>query len=151
MSSATPQTVPPDDPYAREPAYWTRHWDRIIPVLVGVLTGALAVAAFPPYEMSEFAYAMLVPGIFWAYYRPSFRRYATTLLGAQMVAWTVILGWLHHVSWLGLLLLGPFTGLWVGVWYLAVWWTIPRMHGRETPVRLAAVLNRALATPIAAR
>jgi apolipoprotein N-acyltransferase len=138
-----PATLPPDDPYAREPAYWTRHWDRIIPALVAVATVALAVASFPPYEMSEFAYAMLVPGIFWAYLRPGFRVYAATLLGAQMVAWTIILSWLHHVSWLGLLLLGPVTGLWVGSWYLAVWWTIPRMQERTTPVRLAAVLGLA--------
>ncbi len=136
-------TAPPTDPYVQEPVYWTRHWDRVIPLLVAVLTAALAVASFPPYEMSEFAYAMLVPGVFWAYLRPGFKVYARTLLGAQMVAWTIILGWLHHVSWLGLLLLGPFTGLWVGVWYLAVWWTIPRMQGAQTPVRLAAVLGLA--------
>jgi apolipoprotein N-acyltransferase len=138
--TSDPATPAPFDPYRQEPAYWTRHWDKVIPWLVALATTALAVCSFPPYEMSEFAYAMLVPGIFWAYYRPGFRLYAVALLGAQMVAWTIILGWLHHVSWLGLLLLGPFTGLWVGVWYLAVWWTIPRMHGRETPVRLAAVL-----------
>jgi apolipoprotein N-acyltransferase len=140
--TSAPATIPPD-PYRQEPAYWTQHWEKVIPWLVALATVGLAVCSFPPYEMSEFAYAMLVPGIFWAYYRPSFRLYVGTLLGAQMVAWTVILGWLHHVSWLGLLLLGPFTGLWIGVWYLAVWWTIPRMHGRETPVRLAAVLGLA--------
>ncbi len=132
-----------DDPYVKQPAYWTRHWDRIIPWLVGLLTVALTVASFPPFEMSEFAYAMLVPGIFWAYLRPGFRLYAVTLLGAQVVAWTIVLGWLHHVSWPGLLLLGPFTGLWIGVWYLAVWWTVPRMTGRTNPVRLAAVVGLA--------
>jgi apolipoprotein N-acyltransferase len=140
VTSEPATALPADDPYAKAPAYWTRRWDRVIPVLVAVLTVVLAVGSFPPYEMSEFAYAMLVPGIFWAYLRPGFKVYALTLLGAQMVAWTIILGWLHHVSWLGLFLLGPFTGVWVGVWYLAAWWTIPRMFGRSTPVRLVAVL-----------
>jgi apolipoprotein N-acyltransferase len=136
-------TALPDDPYAKQPAYWTRHGDRLIPWIVGLLTVGLAVVSFPPYAMSEFAYAMLVPGIFWAYLRPGFRVYACTLLGAQVVAWTIILGWLHHVSWLGLLLLGPFTGLWIGVWYLAVWWTVPRMFGRTNPVRLVALVGLA--------
>ena len=31
-------------------------------------------------------------------------------VGSSSVAWTIILGWLHHVSWLGLGLLGPVVG-----------------------------------------
>ncbi len=131
------------DPYAEPPAYWTKNWDRIIPFIVAAFTAALAVVSFPPFEMSEFAYVMLTPGIFWAYHRPGFKVYALTMLGAQMVAWTILLGWLHHVTWLGLFLLGPFTGLWVGLWYLAVWWAMPRLLGRPTLVRLAAVLGLA--------
>ena len=50
---------------------------------------------------------------------------------------------LHHVTWLGLLLLGPFIGVWVGLWYLAAWWTLPRMVGKPTPTRLAALLGLA--------
>ena len=48
--------------------------------------------------------------IFWAYRRPAFRLYAGTVLGAQAVAWTALLWWLHHVTWAGLFLLGPFVG-----------------------------------------
>jgi apolipoprotein N-acyltransferase len=119
------------------PAAW------LVPALVGVLTAGLAVISFPPFEMSEFAYVMLVPGVLWAYLRPAFGVYAATMLGAQAVAWTLILGWLHHVTWAGLLLLGPFTGVWVGLWYLAAWWAVPRMAGRKHAVRLAAVLGLA--------
>lgn len=86
---------------------------------------------------------MLVPGIFWAYLRPSLKLYAGTMLAAQAVAWTLILGWLHNVTWFGLLLLGPVVGAWVGVWYLAAWWAMPRFVGRATPVRLGAMLGLA--------
>ena len=86
---------------------------------------------------------MLVPGIYWAYTRPRLKLYAWTMFAAQAVAWTVILGWLHHVTWLGLFLLGPIVGAWVGVWYLAAWWTMPRMVGRPTLVRLLALLGLA--------
>ena len=97
---------------------------------VAVLTVVLTVIAFPPYGVPEFAYVCLAPGVFWAYRRPSFKRYAWTMLGANAVAWTIILGWLHHVSWLGLGLLGPVVGVWVGSWYLAAWWLMPRLLGR---------------------
>ncbi len=86
---------------------------------------------------------MLVPGIFWAYTRPRFRLYLGTLLGAQAVAWTLLLGWLHHVTWPGLVLLGPFVGVWVGSWFLAAWWVLPRILGKSVPVRLLAVLGLA--------
>jgi apolipoprotein N-acyltransferase len=111
--------------------------------IVFVLTALLAVVSFPPFNMPEFAYAMAVPAIFWSYRRPRFKIYAWTVLGAQALAWTFILSWLHHVTWLGLFLLGPIVGLWVGSWYLAVWWTMPRMLGRATPVRLMAMLGLA--------
>src|SRR6185436_18688651 len=42
-----------------------------------------------------------------------------------------------------LLLLGPFVGIWIGTWYLVVWWTMPRMTGRPTLTRLLAMLGLA--------
>ena len=113
------------DPYDVPPSFLERHLDRIAPAAVFLLTAALTVLAFPPYKAPAFAYACLVPGIFWAYLRPSFRQYAWTISAAQAVAWTVILGWLHHVTWVGLFLLGPFIGVWVGLWYVAAWWVMP--------------------------
>jgi apolipoprotein N-acyltransferase len=133
----------PADPYAVVPTFWERHAEAVAAVVVGALTVFLAVVSFPPYKIPEAAYAMLVPGIFWAYTRPRFKVYAWTMLSAQAVAWTLILGWLHHVTWLGLILLGPIVGAWIGTWYLAAWWTMPRMLGRPTLVRLLALLGLA--------
>jgi apolipoprotein N-acyltransferase len=138
-----PDVTPTPDPYAPVPTLWERHPEAVASVTVFVLTALLAVVAFPPFKMPEFAYAMFVPGVFWAYTRPRFKLYAWTMLGAQALAWTIILGWLHHVTWLGLFLLGPIVGAWTGAWYLAVWWAMPRMLGRPTPVRLLAVLGLA--------
>jgi apolipoprotein N-acyltransferase len=86
------------------------------------------------------AYGFAVPAIFWAYRCPAFRWYALTLLVAQAVAWTAILWWLHPVTWGGLFLLGPIVGAWVGVWYLAVWWMMPRMNGRPAALRLLGLV-----------
>jgi apolipoprotein N-acyltransferase len=60
-----------------------------------------------------------------------FKVYALTLFGAQAVAWTILLGWLHNVTWFGLLLLGPFIGAWVGMF--GIWspgGLLPRVIGQ---------------------
>ena len=140
-SSAVP--VPAPDPYDPQPTFLQRHADRIAAAVVFGFTVGLAVLAFPPSKAPEFAYAMLVPGIFWAYTRPRLKLYAWTMFAAQAVAWTFLLGWLHNVTWVGLFLLGPFVGAWVGSWYLAAWWAVPRLLGRPTLTRLAAMLGLA--------
>jgi apolipoprotein N-acyltransferase len=120
-----------------------RHADILWAAAVFALTTVLTVLSFPPFQTPEFAYAFAVPAIYWAYRRPSLRLFAWTLFAAQAVAWTVLLSWLHPVTWVGLLLAGPVIGAWVGVWYLAAWWAMPRMIGRTVPVRLAAQLGLA--------
>jgi apolipoprotein N-acyltransferase len=131
------------DPYAPRPGFAQRHAELLAAAVVFVATVFLTVVSFPPYKVPEAAYAMLVPGIFWAYTRPRFRLYATTLIAAQALAWTLLLGWLHHVTWVGLLLLGPFVGMWVGSWFLAAWWVLSRIVGKAIPIRLAVVLGLA--------
>jgi len=128
------------DPYDVLPPWWQRHADWVWAVSVGALTAILTVASFPPFSAPQCAYAFAIPAMLWAYRRPSFSRYAGTLLGAQAVAWTAILWWLHPVTWVGLFLIGPIVGAWVGVWYLAAWWAMPRMAGRPAFTRLLSVL-----------
>jgi apolipoprotein N-acyltransferase len=131
------------DPYEPVPTFWDRHSAWAAPVIVGAMAAFLQVAAFPPLHSPEAAYACLAPGLFWAYLRPRLKVYAWTLFAAQAVAWTINLGWLHPVTWVGLFVVGPLVGAWTGVWYLAAWWALPRMLGRQTPVRLLAMLGLA--------
>lgn len=130
--------LPPDTATSRRPprAGWAA-------AAVLVATVSLAVLAFPPFRVPEAAYALLFPATFWAYQRPAWRLYLGTMFAAQAIAWTVLLGWLHHVTWLGLLLLGPFIGGWVGVWFVAARWVMPRLPGQTALVRLLAVLGLA--------
>jgi apolipoprotein N-acyltransferase len=131
------------DPYAEQPSFLRQHFETVVGLLVFGFTAILAVLSFPPFHMPALAYAMLVPGIFWAYLQPRLKNYAWTMFAAQAVAWTIILGWLHHVTWVGLFLLGPLVGAWVGLWYLAAWWAMPRMIGRPVLTRLVAMLGLA--------
>ncbi len=142
MADVTPQ---PFDPYEPRPTFLQRNADAVAATAVFVLTVVLGVVSFPPYHTPEFAYVMLTPGVFWAYRRPRLKLFAGTLLVAQAVLWTILLGWLHNVTWAGLFLLGPFIGAWVGSWYLVAWWILPRMLGQPTPTRLLAMLGLAAA------
>jgi apolipoprotein N-acyltransferase len=135
--------TPISDPYATRPSLVNKYSALFTAGGVFLATVVLTVASFPPFHTPEFAYAMLAPAIFWAYRRPQFKLFAWTMLAAQAVAWTILLGWIHHVTWFGLLLLGPVVGGWVGVWYLAAWWTMPRILGRPTMTRLMALLGLA--------
>ena len=141
MTAASATADP--DPYAPKPNFLQRHGEATAAAVVFALTAGLAVLSFPPFKVPELAYAMLVPGLFWAYTKPRLKVFAWTLFAAQAVAWTILLGWLHHVTWFGLFLLGPFIGAWVGVWYLAAWWALPRIVGRPTPLRLLVMLGLA--------
>lgn len=125
------------------PSWCRRHAPGLWAAGVFVATVLLTVLSFPPSRTPEFAYAFAAPALFWAYLRPSFRLYAATILGAQAVAWTLLLGWLHNVTVGGLLLLGPVIGVWFGSWFLAARWTLPRILGQTTPLRLLAVFGLA--------
>ncbi len=121
------------------PPFWRRHADRLAAGSVFVFTVVLTVLSFPPFHTPECAYVFAAPVALWAYRRPRWIIFAGTVLGAQAVAWTIILGWLHHVTWAGLLLLGPVIGAWAGLWFLAARWAMPRLPGRSMPVRVFVV------------
>ncbi|KXU37538.1 acyltransferase [Cephaloticoccus primus] len=142
-AAPSPAPAAHDDPYAERPSFWAQQRDGLWAVGIFLVTTVLTALSFPPFKTSEFAYAFAAPAVFWAYARPRFRLYAGTLFAAQAVAWGVILGWLHHVTWAGLLLLAPFVGAWVGLWYGAVWWAMPRMHTRRPLERIMVILGLA--------
>ncbi len=126
-----------------QPSFWALNAWWMAPAAVFALTVALTVFSFPPFKAMAFAYIFAAPACYWAFTRPRFKTYALVMLGAQAVAWTIILSWLHHVTWGGLLLLGPFIGAWIGVWYLAVWWGLRDFVGRPFLVRVAIMLGLA--------
>jgi apolipoprotein N-acyltransferase len=131
------------DAYEQPEPFLGKHRTWLAAVAVLVLTTGLTVLSFPPYHTPEFAYAFAVPAAFWAYFRPPFRLYAWTVFAAQALGWGILLFWLRNVTWAGPLLLAPVVGAWVGVWYLAAWWAMPRMVGKATLARITGMLGLA--------
>lgn len=133
----------PVEPSPSAPSFWQRNPHQVWACVVFVLTVAFTYAAFPPIGIGELAYVMLLPAVMWAYREPSFKLYASVMLGAQVVAWIGLLSWLHHVTWFGMFALGTFIGLLNGAWFLAVWWTIPRLKGHRVFLLMMVMLGLA--------
>jgi len=137
----SPEDLPPLPDYDNPPVpFWEQHGPWVIPVAVFLLTVLLTVVAFPPFQTPEAAYVFAMPALLWAYRRPNFRLYALVTLGAQTVAWWILVWWLHNATWLGYILLGPLMGVWVGSWFLFAGWFVPRLFGLPTMTRLFGVL-----------
>ena len=124
-------------------AFLRRHEQAVWAVLVGLATLGATVAMMPPARYPELAYVFAAPAVFWAFRAPSWRLFLWTIFAAQALAWTITLGWLRHVTAGGLLLLGPVVGAWVGAWFAAARWTMPRMAGRPWWQRVLMLLGLA--------
>ena len=123
--------------------WFGRHSEKCAAGVVFAATAAATVAMMPPSTYPELAYVFAAPAVFWACRAPRWKTYLWTLFAAQVVAWTITLGWLRHVTWAGLLLLGPVVGAWVGSWFAAARWVMPRIAGRRWPHRVLAVFGLA--------
>ena len=141
--AAASDPLPPSDDFLITPGFFQRHATLIWVVAVFIATGAATIGMTPPSRYPELAYVFASPAVFWAFRAPRWRTFFWTVIGAQMVAWTVILGWLANVTWVGTILLGVFVGAWVGSWFAVARWAVPRMVGRPWVHRVLTVLGLA--------
>jgi len=146
MSTSPPESPPLFPEYDNPPvSFWQAHGWWVMPLAVLLGTASLTVVMYPPFDVPEAAYVFAVPAILWAYRRPSWKLFLGITLGSQVLAWAIILFWLHHATWPGYVLLAPVAGLWVGSWFALVRWTMPRMLGLPKINRLFAVTALAAA------
>lgn len=131
------------DPYEPKPTFWQQQPHLGWGLWVFALTVVLTYVAFPPFGAGEAGYVLAAPALLWAYRTPRFKPYALTLLAANIVAWTWLLSWLGNAYWLAPFLLGPFIGALATLWYLAVWWWVPRLRGHRAMVRILGVAGLA--------
>ena len=137
------ECLEPLPPSGEKPAWAEKTQERVWATIVFVCTAAATAGMMPPSRYPELAYVFAVPAVYWAYRAPRWGLYLWTLFAAQAVAWTLTLSWLHHVTWAGLLLLGPVVGAWTGCWFVAVGWVMPRLERLPWTRRVVAVLGLA--------
>jgi apolipoprotein N-acyltransferase len=101
------------------------------------------VASFPPGQFPEAAYIFAVPALLWARRRPSWRLFLGVMFPACFAAWLVLLFWLRHVTWFGMVGLSAFVAAYPLVWFAAVRWALPRWSKLDLATRLVAALGLA--------
>jgi len=115
---------------------------RFMPIVL-VLTPLLAWLSFPSVNAPECALVFAVPALLWATRAPRWKQFAWTVVAAWSAAWFVLLFWLHHVTFVGLVLLAAFLGAYTALWFLAARWALPRMARAPVLARVAAMLGLA--------
>ncbi|MEY4488544.1 MAG: hypothetical protein RIQ79_1052 [Verrucomicrobiota bacterium] len=136
-------SLPIDHDELANVGFIARYAQNLAAIAVLVSTVVASVVMMPPSRYPELAYLFAAPAVYWAYFSPGWKIYSWTIFCAQAISWTLTLGWLKNVTWIGLLLLGPFIGAWMGAWFMAVRWTMPRMLGRPWTQRVGSVLGLA--------
>jgi len=92
-----------------------------------VFTTLFYMVCFPPFDVSEAAFVLFIPLLIWFRFKPSYRSVALTSLGIGWVVWIVLIFWLRHVSWLGMLLLSGVVAVHFSSWALGAAWLTRRI------------------------
>jgi apolipoprotein N-acyltransferase len=111
--------------------------------MVAALTAILLVAAFPPGRFPEAAYIFAVPGLLWSRGRPEWHHFLGFLFGGLFVGWVVLIWWLHHVTWVGMIGLSAFVAFYPLVWFAAARVAMPRLASLAVTIRIVVVLGLA--------
>ncbi|MDQ8199478.1 apolipoprotein N-acyltransferase [Pelagicoccus enzymogenes] len=71
----------------------------------------------------------MVPFAVWLSFSPSFRSVFWTSFGIGWLAWTVLIFWLHHVTWAGMIALAGIVGAHFALWAVGTAWLFSRARG----------------------
>ncbi len=111
-------------------------------LLACLLTPLFYVSGFPPFEVNEAAFIFLVPFVVWLSFGPSLRAVFLTSLGIGWGSWIVLIYWLHHVTWAGMIGLAGIVGLHFALWACGTAWLSRRADGpgmwRGLPLSIGA-------------
>lgn len=103
----------------------------------------LTVQAFPPNEIAEAAYIVLIPFCLWFYYQPPRKIVIVTALLAGTFSWLFLIIWLRHITLIGTVLLSlALTSVYL-LWMLAAHSTLPQLKRKPTHARLLAIAGLA--------
>lgn len=114
-----------------------REW--IFALICGLSGLLLTVSLFPPFDLAEAAYVFLLPFLFWSLRQPRWKLWLFTGCLVHWIAWTLILLWLRHVTWAGLLLVSALLALFPMAWLALVRTYYPRLNGLPTGRRLGVM------------
>jgi len=108
-------------------AWFERHGRRIAQAFAFLGCAGLHTLAFPPFETPEAAFVFLVPLLLWLRLGPSGKQVFWTALPAFWVSWLVLIFWLRHVTFAGMVALAGVVALHQAAFCLGAWWLTRRL------------------------
>jgi len=101
----------------------------VIPILIAAITIGLYVLAFPPFKLPEFAYFFSVPFLIWVNRANRFRGIIiSVIIAITFFSWFILLFWLRHVTWGGLIALSALMAAFHIPWYLVAAKVFRNLH-----------------------
>ena len=104
---------------------------RVLHAVAILLTPLMYVASFPPFGVAEGAFVFLIPFFWWLRMRPSYKSVAWTSLVMGWVSWVVLIFWLRHVTFAGMLMLAGMMGTFFMLWALGSAWMSRRFVSED--------------------
>ena len=105
----------------------SRNGAKIAHVAACVLSAFFSIVAFPPYDAPEAGFVILIPMLIWFRFEPSLKQVAWTGFGVGWISWFVLIFWLRHVTWLGLLALSAIVAAHFALWCVGSAWLSRRL------------------------
>ncbi len=105
--------------------------DRLAQGSAVILTVFFMVSAFPPFDVPEAGFVAVIPFLFWLRMNPSMKQVAWTSLAVGWITWILLIFWLRHVTWIGMILLSGIVGAHFMLWALGATWLSKRLLGKS--------------------
>lgn len=102
--------------------WFERRRSEVAQVATLLFTTVFYVAAFPPFNVNEGAFVFLAPFAIWLRFQPSYKLVFWTSLAIGWISWLVLIFWLRHVTWAGMVLLAGIVGLHFTLWAVGTAW-----------------------------
>jgi apolipoprotein N-acyltransferase len=111
------------------------------PLIMLVLTIPAWVGSMPPHQLPELAYVFLIPMCIWLSFAPRWKWVFGVGLLTGWISWAVLIFWLRHVTFVGMLGVSGLLSLFWLIWVCGARWALPALRGRTLSIRLIGILG----------
>ena len=118
---------------------WSKEW--LLPISASLASFFLLWAAHPPRQSPESAYLFLLPVLIWFHFRPSFRKTLICILLSGWVYQIMMVGWMRHISFGGMITATFLLSCFQSVWFLVARSWIGRIDLVAFPARFLLIVG----------
>lgn len=100
----------------------------VIPICIVILSILLYVLAFPPFKFGVLGFFFTIPFLIWADATKCRKSIWVAAIAIPYFSWFILLFWLRHVTWGGLIALAAIMTFFHTLWYLVAAKVFSKLH-----------------------